>query len=59
MCSGKSALQSSSDTKEVKRCWEKQKNEQWSGSNSILHSAGGKGWMVYDRELKGPALIGT
>jgi hypothetical protein len=34
--------------------WEKQEM-----SNRYLVRRGGKGWMVYDRERKGPALLGV
>ena len=34
-------------------------NERASSQSRFLIRRGGSGWMVYDRERKGPALIGT
>ncbi|MGO4513445.1 MULTISPECIES: hypothetical protein [Bradyrhizobium] len=34
-------------------------NERASSQSRFLIRRGGNGWMVYDRERKGPALIGT
>ena len=34
-------------------------SEQASAPSRFLVRQGGKGWMVYDRQRKGPAMLGT